>query len=289
MRFCVSCETQFTAGDWTCPACGFAPASIEGFPSFAPALARENPDYDRAHYRTLVGLEDESFWFRARNRLILWTLARYFPGAGRLMEIGVGTGYVMRAIRAAMPKASLAGSDIHTEGLRFAADRLGSSVDLIQVDARRIPFRSEFDVICMLDTLEHIAEDEAVLKQLHGALRPGGGLLLTVPQHMALWGPADEIAFHQRRYATAELQRKAEAAGFRVLLRTSFVSLLLPAMWAARLRSRQSGAYDAENEHRLSPLLNRVLAGAMSLEFAAIRAGIRFPAGGSQLLVAVRS
>jgi SAM-dependent methyltransferase len=288
MRLCLNCENPFTAGHWTCPACGYAPEQIDGFPCFAPALARENTDYDRAHYRMLVGLEDESFWFRARNRLILWALARHFPRAQRLMEIGVGTGYVMRAMRAAMPGASLVGSDIHVEGLRFAAARLGGSVELVQVDARRVPFRAEFDVICMLDTLEHIAEDGAVLGQLREALRPGGGIVLTVPQHMALWGPADEIAFHQRRYGRAELRRKAEEAGFRVVLKTSFVSLLLPAMWAARLRSRRSGVYEAENEHRVHPAVNGLLAGAMRLELEAIRAGIRFPAGGSQLLVAVR-
>jgi ubiquinone/menaquinone biosynthesis C-methylase UbiE len=288
MRFCLSCETTFTAGDWTCPVCGSTPERIDGLPCFAPGLAHDNSDYDRTHYRMLVEVEDESFWFRARNRLILWTLARYFPHAERLIEIGVGTGFVMRAMRKALPKVSMTGCDIHVEGLGFAAGRVGSSVELMQLDARRLPFRSEFDVVCMFDTLEHIAEDEEVLAQVYRALRPGGGIVLTVPQHQSLWGPADEVAFHQRRYGTGELRKKAEAAGFRTVLQTSFVSLLFPALWVARMRSRRTGVYAAENEHRLHPALNWALAGVMSIEFAAISAGLRLPFGGSQLLAAVR-
>lgn len=293
MHLCLTCDTRFPSGTWTCPACGFAPECIDGFDCFAPALARDNSDFDPARYRLLVDLEDTSFWFRARNRLILWALGRYLPQASRLMEIGVGTGYVMRAIRQTMPQASLAASDIHVEGLRFAAARLaaaqpGHGIELMQLDARRIPFVSEFDVMCMFDVIEHIGEDTEVLGQLRKALKPGGGIILSVPQHMSLWGPADDIACHQRRYGVEELRTKAEAAGFRVLLKTSFVSLLFPALWAARWRTRRSGEYDLEKEHQVSPAINAVLDRVMAVEFGGIRAGMRLPFGGSQLVVAVR-
>lgn len=288
MRLCLNCDAPFSASTWTCPACAFAPERIDGFHCFAPALAHDNSDYDPAGYRLLLELEDTSFWFRARNRIILWAMARHFPNAARLLEIGVGTGYVMRALREALPGASITASDIHVEGLRFAATRLPESVELVQFDARRIPYRSEFDAIVMFDALEHIAEDAAVLAQLHAALKPGGGLVLTVPQHMSLWGPADEIACHQRRYGPDELSAKARAAGFRVLLKTSFVSLLFPALWVARWRTRRSGEYDLASEHRVSGAANALLDGVMALEFAAIRAGLRPRFGGSQLLVAVR-
>jgi SAM-dependent methyltransferase len=288
MRLCLNCEAPFVAVDWTCPACGFTPEKVEGFPCFAPALARENSDYDPAHYGMLVELEDTSFWFGARNRLILWAITRCFPKVERLMEIGVGTGYAMQAIRAALPGATITASDINIEGLRFAAERLPGSVDLLQFDARRIPFREEFDVICMFDALEHIGEDTQVLAQLRQTLRPGGGILLTVPQHMSLWGPADEVAFHQRRYEPEELRAKAAAAGFRVVLKTSFVSLLYPALWASRWRIRRFGGYKAEAEHHQSRRVGPLLEAAMAVEFAGIRAGLRPPFGGSQLLAAVR-
>jgi SAM-dependent methyltransferase len=57
---------------------------------------------------------------------------------------------------------------------------------LFQMDARKIPFESEFDVIGAFDVLEHIEEDEKALAQIFHAVLPGGGLILTVPQHRFL-------------------------------------------------------------------------------------------------------
>jgi ubiquinone/menaquinone biosynthesis C-methylase UbiE len=236
----------------------------------------------------LVTLEDNSFWFQARNRIIIWSLSRFFSGARSLLEIGVGTGFVMRELRRALPEASISASDIHIQGLHFAAKRLPHSVDLLQVDARSIPFRSEFDVVCLFDVLEHIQDDEAVLKEVSLALKPGGGLLLTVPQHMFLWGPFDDAGFHKRRYAVRELQRKVRAAGFDILLKTSFVSFLLPALYVSRLRSRWKGTYDLMEEQDIHPAVDQVFRSLLAAELRLIQAGIRFPAGGSQLLVARR-
>jgi len=286
MRRCLQCDSTAVPEDWTCPACGFAPSSIGGFECFAPELAAGNADYDPKHFEVLVNFEDGSFWFAARNRLILWALSRFFPETRSLMEIGVGTGFVMRALLGALPDARLRASDAYVEGLRFAAQRLGDAVELLQMDARQIPFREEFDVICLFDVLEHIQDDEAVLKELRLALKPGGGLIITVPQHMFLWGPFDEAGYHKRRYAIHELEDKAKAAGFEVVFKTSFVSLLLPVLYLSRLRSRRAGKYELSDEQDIHPMVDQCLRWILAAEFGLIRWGLRFPAGGSQLLVA---
>src|SRR5690242_15719893 len=146
MRHCNRCDLAFGTDSWTCPGCGSAPECIGGFPCFAPELMQDNTDYDPDYFRLLITLEDGSFWFESRNRLILWALGRSFPGLRSLLEIGVGTGFVTRALRAALPRAEIWGSDVHVEALRFAAERLDDSVRLFQMDARRIPFREEFDL-----------------------------------------------------------------------------------------------------------------------------------------------
>jgi len=288
MKYCLACDYSFNAEEWTCPQCGHGPLIRHGFPCFAPELEQNSSEYDPKHFPLLAKLEDGSFWFRARNQLIVWALARFFAGAKEIIEVGVGTGFVLRALHETFPNARLCGSDIHTEGLRFAAERLGSSVNLMQLNAKAIPFRDHFDVACAFDVLEHIREDEVVLDQMRRCVRKGGGIVLTVPQHMFLWGPADEAAFHQRRYAANELVEKVNAAGFEVLLKTSFVSFLLPAMYLSRLRSRGSGTYNLEDELRIQPILNTLFQTISGAEIRLIRAGIRMPAGGSQLLVAVR-
>src|SRR4030095_11666933 len=149
--------------------------------------------------------------------------------AKTFLEIGCGTGFVLSGVKEALPSLTLAGSEIFSEGLGFAAQRL-PDVDLFQMDARRIPFREEFDVIGAFDVLEHIQEDEAVLTQMYAATKKGGGILITVPHHPFLWSGSDEFARHARRYKTRELCDKVRRAGFHVLRVTSFVSVLLPAL-----------------------------------------------------------
>jgi SAM-dependent methyltransferase len=251
-------------------------------------LARNNRNYDAKHFKDLFALEAGNFWFEARNDIILWAIRRFFQKPARVLEIGVGTGFVARAIREDLPSASLAASDIHTEGLAFAAQRVGDSVELLQMDGTRIPFQSEFDLIGMFDVLEHIRDDEKVLSEVREALVPGGGLIISVPQHMFLWGPADKQACHERRYASDELAKKVRTAQFDVVYKTSFVALLLPVLYAARIGTRISGAYSLEQELTLPAAINAALRWILACEFRLIRSGFRLPLGGSQLLVAVK-
>src|SRR5207244_1562327 len=118
-------------------------------------------------------------------------LAAHFPHARSYLEVGCGTGYVLRAVRDAFPGLRVEGSELFEEGLAIARRRL-PEVPLHRLDARHSPFRDAFDVLGSFDVLEHIEEDETALEQLRATVRPGGGVLLTVPQHPWLWGPADE-------------------------------------------------------------------------------------------------
>ena len=156
------------------------------------------------------------------------------------------------------------------------------------MDARAIPFEREFDVIGAFDVLEHIAEDDAVLSEMFRATRPGGGVLVTVPQHRFLWSASDEHAMHRRRYSRAELRRKVEQAGFRIQRITSFVSLLLPFMIWSRMKRNSSRDFQLWKEFEISRPINTVLGSILTAERALVEGGLSFPAGGSLLLIAKR-
>lgn len=285
MILCPRCGQAWAVVDPACPQCRFAPAQIDGFLAWAPALSDAGGGFQADYFEPLVALEQGNFWFRSRNRLILWAIERYFPRFTSMLEIGCGTGYVLSGIAARFPAARLTASEVFAAGLKVAARR-NPSVEFVQMDARAIPYRDEFDLAGAFDVLEHIEQDEQVLAQLHAALRPGGGLLLAVPQHPALWSAADDYAHHVRRYRAAELHAKLQRAGFRILRSTSFVSLLLPMMLASRRRSRTAEKFDPQAEFRIPPLLNRALESVLTLERTGIRAGIGWPVGGSRLVVA---
>jgi len=239
-------------------------------------------------FQQLQALEAGHFWFKSRNRILQWAFRHYFPNATSFLEVGCGTGFVLSGLRQKFPALRLAGSEIYTNGLRFAEKRL-PGVALFQMDARKVPFDLEFDVIGAFDVLEHIEEDELVLAGLFRACHPGGGLMLTVPQHPFLWSSVDEYACHKRRYTRAELVRKVQRAGFKVVRSTSFVSLLLPLMLISRWRRDRPGVqFDPLAEYKIGPLTNRILEAIVRLELVLIALGISFPAGGSLLLLARR-
>jgi SAM-dependent methyltransferase len=289
MKLCINCDKTFTSTDWQCPHCSHQPQIIDGHIAFAPELARESEGFEADYFPRLADQEAGNFWFRSRNRLLIWALRQYFPKAQNLLEIGCGTGFVLSGFKEAFPNIVLSGSEVFSDGLGFAAKRL-PHVELFQMDARHIPFRDEFDVIGAFDVLEHIKQDEEVLAQMHQATREGGGILITVPHHRFLWSPVDEFARHVRRYETRELREKVSRAGFSVVRITSFVSLLLPLLVASRFKQRMTGEeVDPSAEYNISRLINTTLEKVLDAERTIIRAGLSLPAGGSLLLVARRN
>ena len=284
MKRCLACEALFEGADWTCPKCGYQPALRDEIYKFTDGPPDADGGFKPEYFARLARIEEGNFWFRARNELIQWALHNYFPDAKSFFEVGCGTGFVLAGIHQKFPRIRLAGSEIFADGLAIAKARVANA-ELYQMDARRISFEREFDAVGAFDVLEHIIEDENVLVQMFDAVRSGGGLLLTVPQHAFLWSASDQHAMHQRRYNRAELRTKVESAGFRIERITSFNSLLLPLMIWSRLRRKRNHEFQPWREFELGHALNKALESILKIERMIIRTGASFPAGGSLLLV----
>lgn len=286
MKLCLKCEQFLSSGKNICPSCDFEPSRLKGFVSYAPEYAHAGGGFKSEYFADLARLETSNFWFLARNEIILWALRTYQPDAKSFFEVGCGTGFVLSGIAKTHPNMALSGSEIFVDGLSYAAQRVPSA-NFMQMDARHVPFVDEFDVIGAFDVLEHIEEDEDVLAQLYRALKPGGVLLLTVPQHRWLWSATDDYACHVRRYTAEELKHKISENKFIVERSTSFVSLLLPAMLLSRRKNTDETAeHDVTAELKLPKFLNECLYWAMRVEKLLIKLGVNFPLGGSRLVVA---
>jgi len=288
MKRCLQCDHRFAGDSWQCPECGRAPDRDGAIPVFAPDLARAIGGYDNSLFETHGGAQaEQSFWTSARAALIVWALRTYAPGARRFLEIGCGTGGVLARLEEALPSLSMIGAEALVAGLQVAAGRL-SRTELMQFDATRIPFADEFDAVGAFDVIEHIRDDNQVLQSMAESLRPGGVLVITVPQHPFLFGPADVSAHHERRYTAAGLEGQLTRMGLHIECSTSFVSLLFPAMAAVRLVSKwRAGTYDSADEFAIGSL-NAVFSKVMTVERWTIQRGARWPFGGSLLMIARR-
>jgi trans-aconitate methyltransferase len=187
--------------------------------------------FDRDAFAPLADAEAGSFWFRSRNELILWAIRHYAPDVDDLVEVGCGTGFVLRAITDAFPRARVTGIEPFEEGLAIARTRVPTA-EFRCGDVEALRDVAAFDVAGAFDVLEHIPDDDRAIALVAGALRPGGVFVVTVPQHPRLWSTSDVEAHHVRRYVRSALVGQLRVAGFETVLATSFVSLLAPAMLA---------------------------------------------------------
>jgi SAM-dependent methyltransferase len=238
-------------------------------------------------FDALIAAEKRHFWFRARREAVVWALDKYLPRTERLLEVGCGTGFVLEEIRRRHANAMLAACDASFDAIRLARRRL-RDVHLFRADVGHLPIRGGFDAIAALDVIEHVDRDVDSLREMFDALRPGGGLLVTVPQHRWLWSRVDEFSHHRRRYDRRELLAKTRAAGFHVLRCTSYFMATLPFAFVSRRRASRLEWFDPVAELRMPKILNTAFALALQPEWWLIRAGCSLPAGSSLLLVARR-
>lgn len=240
-------------------------------------------------FSRLASLEANNFWFCGRNRIIHWAIHRFSYQMSSFLEIGCGTGFVLSMISRSFPKAQVYGIEFFEEGLSFAQKRVPAA-KLLRIDAQYLPFDAEFDAIGIFDVLEHVNNDRIVLSQINKALKPGGILFVTVPQHRWMWSNVDEYACHVRRYDPEEIHTKICSENFQILKTSSFVSILLPIMYLSRFlprnRSQTSNDHGVEAGFHLPYFLNRLFELILSFELLFIRCGGSFPFGGSRLIIA---
>ena len=267
-----------------------------------PGSASEHThqSYDPKFFCELAQIEDRHFWFRSRNRIIA-TLAeqitRNWRDGYRVLEVGCGTGNVLRALEKACPRGTVVGMDLFAEGLAFARTRTACS--LVRGDIEQPAFGVQFDLIGAFDVVEHLPDDVRVFRSLQAMLKPGGILLLTVPARESLWSYFDEVAHHCRRYETGDLRRKLNMTGYEIEFLSEFMASTYPLFWLVRrIRSlrrqpQEHSSLELDRAHSLEelqivPVINGLLTFILMQEAKLIRSRLVLPFGSSVLVVARR-
>jgi SAM-dependent methyltransferase len=253
--------------------------------------------YDPAYFAPLFAIEDQHFWFRARNKVIATLVRQITSGLAtgyRVLEVGCGTGNVLRVLDDVCSRGSVVGMDLLPEGLQYARRR--TACHLVQGDVQNPPFAVQFSLIGLFDVLEHLPDDIQILRALHAMLSPGGFLLLTVPAHPSLWSYFDEASRHCRRYTLSELEGKLLQTGYRIEYLTQYMLSIFPVVWVGRrlatLFNRQSASDPskvhnlAASELQVTPVVNGLLTHLLGLESHLIARHRRLPIGTSCIVIA---
>ncbi len=142
------------------------------------------------------------------QRFNTWPLVQsLLPTSGRRLEVAPG-------LRPRLPIEDTQFVDISESAL---AKLRGCGAQVVRGQVSSLPFADgAFDLVCALDIVEHVDDDDGALSELSRVAKPGGVVLISMPLHPSLWTSFDEFVGHKRRYEPPDLLSKLARHRFSV-------------------------------------------------------------------------
>lgn len=222
---------------------------------------------ERVIFDRMAELDQQHWWYVARRDILSKIIAdRVEAGpTTNILEIGCGTGHNLAMLS---QFGWVDACELDEEARGLATERLGRPVQ-----EARLPDLSRFkpasyDLIALLDVLEHVPDDTAAIEAIARLLKPGGKLLLTVPANKWMWSGHDVAHHHFRRYSRRDLKGLVRRTGLKIDLLSYFNSLLYPPIAAVRILNKLLGRAEADDalpSRGVNGLLQRIFAAEKAL------------------------
>ncbi|MCS7223569.1 MAG: class I SAM-dependent methyltransferase [Armatimonadetes bacterium] len=221
----------------------------------------------KSEIEKMARLEKTYWWFVGRRFLIQLLLSRYgyrLPSQSLILDIGCGSGGNLPLLSR---WGKVVGLDPSPTALRWARQKkIGF---LVLGDGHHLPFQDRsFDLVTLLDVLEHMDDDRRGLKEVWRVLKPQGILILTVPAFMSLWSGHDIALGHRRRYLLKPLSNLLQECGFQNRLIRYCIIGVFPAVYIFRKVQKYLGAGKEATTAliELPDFLNRLLIQILKVE-----------------------
>lgn len=175
-------------------------------------------------YQELFRVENQHWW-HLHKRLVIHQFIEKYVTRGRVLDVGAGTGKILSELK--LKGWQVIGVDGEKEAIFFSKKR-DVPVKLVDLEKGKLLFkRNHFDLVLVLDILEHLKDDGGILKEIKRVIKVNGLVLITVPAYCWLFSYWDKMLGHQRRYSKTLLEKKLKKAGLEVIYLGYFFSLFL--------------------------------------------------------------
>jgi hypothetical protein len=226
-------------------------------------------------------IEESSFWFRQRNKIIAHVVDKYSL-SGTFADVGGGNGFVTSKLQGTIPHLDFILVEPGENGCKNATSR-----GVKKVFNKTLDDLVEFQIlenVGLFDVLEHIKDDEGFLKSVRNKLPDGGKIFMTVPAYNCLWSSEDEFAGHFRRYDLKKIKILAEKADLKLEYANYFFAILTPLIFFLRVLPEKikcrKQRRTVEQDHQIS-LSSKILEKILSFEISLLKKGFFFPFGAS--------
>lgn len=202
--------------------------------------------------KKLLGDKADTYWYYAGRTDLLKRLLSEINSRGDILDIGCGLGTELPLLS---EYGTVTALDKNEESMSYVPD----SYKKLLIPVEQLDEKEKYNLIVMLDVLEHIKHEEEALARVKAALKPDGVLLIIVPAYDFLFGPHDLNAGHYRRYSAKTL--RTVISGFKEVQITYWNSLLSPPIICYKLLCRYLGDIDKPKSNiiPLPRFINEVL------------------------------
>jgi SAM-dependent methyltransferase len=228
------------------------PAPANAIIQLSPAAAVSMADawYDHS--------SADHFWVRHRNAVLDRHFGRVVQTAAAIGEVGCGNGLILSHLEQRYGKAA-DGFELNRHALELCQP-LASRLFVYDIFERQLSLRDRYDLMLLMDVLEHIEDEVAFLQAVGDHLQPNGRLLIGVPMRSHLYSMYDEVAGHHRRYESDRLRSVATQAGFQVERLVQWGHCYIPILWLRQqMLKKASREAVIEQGFAASPIVNQVL------------------------------
>jgi ubiquinone/menaquinone biosynthesis C-methylase UbiE len=233
---------------------------------------------NKEEYSKMYALEKENWWFVGKRELVVSLFKQMNTVKNpKMLDIGCGTGIISEELS---EFGDLTAIDASDSALKYCS---GRGFKTVKMDAEKMKFnKNSFDVVFMLDVLEHFSDDASVLNQISKILKKNGIVIITVPAFKSLWSNHDVVLAHRRRYEKGEL-RKILKKNFQIIKMIYWNSFLFFPAFLAKILIHDLGL------KKLNPVINRMLITLLRFENYLISKNINLPFGVSIVCILKRN
>lgn len=185
-------------------------------------------------------VETTHWWWTGRKKIVSELLSYYLNGKTNvILDGGCGTGAGIIYLGAF---GTIYGVDLSPVAIQFCKKRGLKNVMIGNI--LKLPFENnKFDLVCLMDVIEHIKEDKAAIKEAYRVLKPGGYLLMTMPALPFIYSNHDKKQGHFKRYTKRTLFNLFNNTAFKEIKISYFNIFLSPPIIFIRLISRLGGPF----------------------------------------------
>ena len=169
-------------------------------------------------------------WELARFAAVVDIIAPHLRAGQRILDFGAGDAWFAHALQQRFAAHQLHIDCVDSATSATSASRTDEQHNPQLQQLTAIPGQQRYDVVLLLDVLEHLADDQATLTRIiNDHTLPGAMVIVTVPAWPQLWSSHDVALHHHRRYTAATATALLQSTKLTLLASGGwFYSLLAP-------------------------------------------------------------